>query len=149
MESELACVVCNYAGGMWDWIAAGAAGAAAAVGGAVYGSYGAHDPYEDRWTDESGDDSSGGRVPPVEDRERAWRESQSWESGFSRWTWQAQKDLTHTIWGDPSYGEGPPGDQIIGTVAGTARDTGSMHYDADYDGRDYEQNPIEPPGPRP
>jgi hypothetical protein len=35
-----------------------------------------------------------------------------------------------------------------GTLAGTSKERSGMHYDADYEGRDYKNDPVVPPAPR-
>jgi hypothetical protein len=148
MDLGLACIVCNWSRDLWESIGLGGFGAAAAAAAAAAGGH-----YEDRYADEAGDVTQDvhGHAPAtsIEEREAAWHAGRSLNSRFKRWAFDAQHDLTYTVWGDPRHGVGPPGRKIIGTVAGTVKDTGGLGYDADYDGRDYEQNPSEPPGPRP
>lgn len=125
MDPELACIVCNWARDLWWGIGLGGFGAAAAAGAAAGSSY------EDRYSDEVGDQTQGTPATSVEDRRAAHDAARSWESRFSRWVFRTQEDLATTIWGDPRGAVGPPGQRIIGTVPAGTKDTVGLGPGAD------------------
>ncbi len=125
--ADLACAACadpsngiSTAGAAGGAVAGGGAAGGAAAGGGVNGS-GDPDPYDD----------AGDQTP---------RTTLPYRPPFKPGPLLRFSRLTET-WVKSMVGEDRRG--TTGPSHG-----GGMHYDADYVGRDYEENPLEPPAPR-
>lgn len=124
MDLDLACVVCNWSRDLWGSLAIGAIGAIGAAAAAAY-SASADEQYEDRYSDEVGEETNtpvhpvtgeklgGNAIPSYEVRLGSYRAQHSAEQEVYLWLLRRADDL-YEFWGvDP--------DAIIGTTAAASK----------------------------